>query len=124
ASKSKWMQLLRKKWVLPAIYIAIAGFLLSAVIWYQSFSTRWLEGSDTNDQTEQSEETNNHLYNEDALDVLQQEETIKIPVGDGVQTEIFTKFFDYNASQEEQEKSLTLYNNRYYQSTGIDIVAS
>src|SRR5699024_4560550 len=48
---------------------------------------------------------------------------IKMPVQEDVQTEIVTKFFDYNDDQEEQEKGLNLYNNRYYQSTGVDIAS-
>src|SRR5690625_7292482 len=46
-----------------------------------------------------------------------------MPVTDDVQTEIVTKFFDYSADQEDQEKGLNLYNNRYYQSKGIDIAS-
>src|SRR5699024_5094906 len=32
-----------------------------------------------------------------------------------------TKFYDYDAEEEEQVDSLILYNNRYYQSTGLGI---
>src|SRR5699024_11977165 len=45
------------------------------------------------------------------------------PVSDQEQAEIVTKFYDYNAEQEDQESALVLYNNRYYQSTGVGIAS-
>src|SRR5699024_10370626 len=63
-------------------------------------------------------------FDEDAEAVLDQQEVIKMPVQDKEQAEIVTKFYDYNAEQDEQENGLVLYNNRYYQSTGIDIASA
>src|SRR5699024_12580311 len=60
-------------------------------------------------------------YNEDAESVVSQSETIEMPVDKEAQAEIVTTFYDYTADEDEQEKGLTFYNNRYYQSTGIDI---
>lgn len=81
-----------------------------------------MEGID--EGLEQSDNYQPGQFDEEAESVLQQEETIKMPVQEEAQTEIVTKFYDYNAEEEEQEKGLTFYNNRYYQSTGIDIAAS
>src|SRR5699024_10928286 len=35
-----------------------------------------------------------------------------------------TTFYDYDGEKESQESGLILYNNRYYQSTGVDIATS
>lgn len=120
-SKKKWTRIFKKKWFFPALYIMIAAFLLTAVVWYQNIESKLIEGLDDN---EQSDSYSQNPFDEEAESVLQQQEIIKMPVHDEVQTEIVTKFYDYNAEQEDQEKGLTLYNNRYYQSTGIDIASS
>src|SRR5690625_1107413 len=117
-SKKKWTRIFKKKWVFPALYIMIAAFLLTAVLWYQNLERKLSEGME---DLNQSENYNPDPFDEDAESVLQQTEIIKMPVTEDVQTEIVTKFFDYSADQEDEEKGLNLYNNRYYQSKGIDI---
>src|SRR5690625_491924 len=120
-SKNKWTRIFKKKWFFPALYIVIAAFLLSAVVWYQNMQSKLFEGIE--DDIEQSDNYQSGDFDEDAEPVVQQEETIKMPVQEEAQTEIVTKFYDYNADEEEQEKGLNFYNNRYYQSTGVDIAA-
>jgi len=120
-SKKKWTRIFKKKWFFPALYIAIAAFLLTGVVWYQNAQSNMLEGMDEIDETDSFDSS---PFDEEAESVLQQQEVIKMPVSDEVQTEIVTKFYDYNGEQEDQEKGLTLYNNRYYQSTGVDIASS
>ena len=34
-SKKKWTRIFKKKWFFPALYIMLAAFLLTGVIWYQ-----------------------------------------------------------------------------------------
>lgn len=118
-SKNKWTKIFKKKWFFPSLYLTLAAFLLIGVVWYQSLESRLLEGAD--EGVELDDRYADDPFAEDAEPVAQQEETIKMPVGEDVQTEIVTKFFDYNDDPEEQEKGLNLYNNRYYQSTGVDI---
>ncbi|MEI3607777.1 M23 family metallopeptidase [Pseudogracilibacillus sp. SE30717A] len=120
-SKNKWTRIFKKKWFFPALYIVIAAFLLTGVVWYQNAQSKLIEGLD---EIEGTDGYNQNEFDEEAKSVLQQQEIIKMPVDDAVQTEIVTKFYDYNAEQEDQEKGLTLYNNRYYQSTGVDIASS
>src|SRR5699024_8615216 len=120
-SKKKWTRIFKKKWFFPALYIAIVAFLLTGVVWYQNAQSNMLEGMDEIDETDSFDSS---PFDEEAESVLQQQEVIKMPVSDEVQTEIVTKFYDYNGEQEDQEKGLTLYNNRYYQSTGVDIASS
>src|SRR5690625_4823751 len=120
-SKNKWTRIFKKKWFFPALYIVIAAFLLTGVVWYQNVQSNLIEGLDDNEQTDSY---NPSPFDEEAESVLQQQEVIKMPVDDAVQTEIVTKFYDYNAEQEDQEKGLTLYNNRYYQRKGVDIASN
>ena len=119
-SKNKWTRIFKKKWFFPALYITIAAFLLIGVLWFQNSQSNMIEGLD---DVEQDDSYSQDPFDEEAESVLQQQEDIKMPVSEDVQTEIVTKFYDYNAEQEDQEKGLTLYNNRYYQSTGVDIAS-
>jgi len=48
---SKWKRMIRKKWVLPSIYIASAALILTGVLWYQASDGNLLGGEDT-DNTE------------------------------------------------------------------------
>lgn len=118
APKNGWQNIFRKKWFFPAVYLTIAAILLAVVVWYQNMDNQLPEAGD--DQ-ELSDNYNPNPHG-DAQPVMENQEVIKMPVADQEQAEIVTKFFDYNASQEDQESALILHNNRYYQSTGVDIV--
>lgn len=116
--KNKWSRIFRKKWFYPALYLSIAALLLAGVLWYQNVNSV----PDALDELEEAEDYNPMLNDrDDAEPVVDQQEVIKMPIADEEQAEIVTKFYDYNADQEDQENGLVLYNNRYYQSTGIDI---
>ncbi|NSL52061.1 M23 family metallopeptidase [Bacillus sp. P2(2020)] len=117
---SKWKRMIRKKWVLPSIYIASAALILTGVLWYQASDGNLLGGEDT-DNTENIADNQVDYMDLDAVPVNVQEETIKMPVTDEKSVVIKKKFYDYNASSEEQEAALVFYNNTYYPSTGIDI---
>lgn len=120
-SKKKWTQIFKKKWFLPAVYIGLAAFLISGVIWYQNMESKLMEGLDDIDQVDELGST--PFDKEEAESVVQQDEIIKMPVPESIQTEIVTKFYDYQAEEEDREKAVTYYNNRYYQSTGVDIAS-
>lgn len=119
-SKNKWSRIFQKKWFFPALYLAIAALLITGVVWYQSVENQTVDESQ--EDTQVTDVERNDLFDEEAEPVMDQQEIILMPVRNPEQTEIVTKFYDYNADQEDQEKGLILYNNRYYQSTGIDIV--
>lgn len=119
--KNKWSQIFRKKWFFPALYLSIAAVLLASVIWYQN------AGSDVSEQDDQRNAEDHYLpsmNDEDAVPVVDQQELVGMPLENTDEAEIVTKFFDYNAEQEDRENALVLYNNRYYQSTGVDIAAA
>ncbi|MFB4167137.1 peptidoglycan DD-metalloendopeptidase family protein [Virgibacillus sp. JSM 102003] len=118
--KNKWSRIFRKKWFFPAVYLTIAALLLSLVVWYQNLDNQIQETED-----DQSSETYTPAeHDEEAQSVMDQQEVIKMPVVNQDQAEIVTNFYDYNADQEEKENALVMFNNRFYQSTGIDIASA
>ncbi|MFC4024987.1 peptidoglycan DD-metalloendopeptidase family protein [Oceanobacillus longus] len=119
--KNKWSRIYRKKWFFPAVYLTIAALLLSVVVWYQNMDNQ------IPDATDDQELTDNYspvLDEQEAEPVIDQQELIQMPVANMDQAEIVTKFFDYNAEQADRENALIEYNNRFYQSTGVDIASA
>ncbi|TCT26428.1 stage II sporulation protein Q [Melghiribacillus thermohalophilus] len=125
---SAWKKISRKKWFYPAVYLTLVAFVLAGVLWYQNRSVDLPDENQTaNNETQDNSMVSNPLYNnnneDEATPVMEQSEMIQMPVKHADDTEIVTKFYDYNASEEEQEQALILYNNKYYQSMGIDIAS-
>ncbi|WP_121641382.1 M23 family metallopeptidase [Virgibacillus sp. Bac330] len=118
ASKNKWSRIFRKKWFFPAVYLTIAAVLLSVVVWYQNVDNQVPDAQEGTDEFIPSE------HGERAEPVLEQQEMIQMPVTNPEEAEIVTKFYDYNADQEEQEQALVLYNNKYYESDGVNIASA
>lgn len=121
ASKNNWSRIFKKKWFFPAVYLIVATLLLTIVVWYQSVDNQI---KDVQDDPGVSDDYIPNRHDEDAEEVLEQQETIKMPIADDDQAEIVTKFYDYDADQEDQENALIRYNNMFYQSTGIDIASA
>ncbi|WP_405097496.1 peptidoglycan DD-metalloendopeptidase family protein [Oceanobacillus sp. FSL H7-0719] len=120
--KKSWTRIFRKKWFFPSLYLMLAALLLSAVVWYQNSGDEQTET--VKEGTQQSEDYNPIATDGDAVPVMEHQELILLPVLDMDEAEIVTKFFDYNADEAEKANALIHYNNRYYQSTGIDIASS
>ncbi|OZU88423.1 stage II sporulation protein [Virgibacillus indicus] len=124
-SKNKWSRIFRKKWFFPAVYLTIAALLLAVVVWYQNLDNQIPEVE--NDQIDQQDITGDYIptpNDDDAETVMEQQEVILMPVTDQEQAEIVTKFYDYDAEQQDKENALVHHNNRFYQSTGVDIAAA
>lgn len=118
---SKWKRIIRKKWVLPSVYIASAALILSGVLWYQA-ATGSLWGNNETDEAQNVADNQMTDYtNQEAVPVNVTEENFKMPVMDEKSVVIKKQFYDNDASSEEQEAALVFYNNTYYPSTGIDI---
>lgn len=114
SQKSKIQQFFRKRWVFPAIYLMSAAVILTAVLWYQSVSN--------NVQDELANDPKDTAYtNEPAVEVNKQTENIASPALDPDAVTIVKKFYDANASVEEQEAALVFYNNTYRPNKGIDL---
>lgn len=119
-SKSKWKRLFRKKWFFPALYLGISALLLTAVLWYQS-------GTNEPEQAEEDKGIFDSLgfnSDEEATPVAEQDEVVKAPVAEDAEATVVTKFYDHKADSEAQENALVLYDNKYYQSTGVDYAAA
>ncbi|MCA0985488.1 M23 family metallopeptidase [Halobacillus yeomjeoni] len=118
-SKLKFKRLMRKKWLYPALYLSVAALVLVGVFWYQQGA------NDLENQIAEKPEVQNEFTTyeneQDSVAVMEQDENLKMPVADEKAASIVTKFYDYNASEKDQETALVLYNNKYYQSEGVDI---
>ncbi|RDY72360.1 M23 family peptidase [Halobacillus trueperi] len=120
-TKLKFKRLMRKKWLYPALYLSVAALVLVGVFWYQQGA------SDLEDQI--AEQPDSKVQDEfltadnekDTVPVMEHQENLEMPVADEKAASIVTKFYDYDASEQDQESALVLYNNKYYQSEGVDI---
>ncbi|MEK5271490.1 M23 family metallopeptidase [Aeribacillus sp. FSL K6-8394] len=115
---SKFQQFFRKKWVFPAIYLVSAAVILTAVLWYQAIRNNDANDLSTDDGTDVS-------YNEEqSVEVNQSVENFKMPAIDPDAVKVVTNFYDFNASEKEQETALVFHNNTYHPNQGIDIASN
>lgn len=105
----------RKRWVYPAIYIASAAIILSAVLWFQS------NGNDPEKFDYDATDITGKKHGEPALEVNRALETFSMPVTEPDSVVIQKQFYDYDGKKEDQEAALVFYNNTYHPNTGIDI---
>ncbi|GAA0605121.1 stage II sporulation protein spoIIQ [Virgibacillus siamensis] len=119
--KNKWSRIFKKKWFFPAVYLTVAAVLLAFVVWYQNLENQMPDMAEDQKSTDFYNPAENQ---NEAQPVMEQQEVIKKPVVNQDQAEIVTKFYDYNADTKAQKSALVLYNNRYYQSKGINIKAA
>lgn len=112
---TKFQAFFRKRWVFPAIYLMSAAVILTAVLWYQNISNNVAENLNAPEQGE------NAINDQEAVEVNATKENFKIPALDPDSVNVVKKFYDPNASTEEQEAALVFYNNSYRMNKGIDI---
>lgn len=113
---SQWKNFFKKRWVFPAVYLAIGALLISGIVWYQMSGNQTAEEPNV---TENNEATGSH--DEPAIEVNQSFENIAMPVENPDEVSVVTEFFDSNASAEDQEKALIVDGNTYRPNLGIDI---
>ncbi|MDL4838869.1 M23 family metallopeptidase [Aquibacillus rhizosphaerae] len=125
-SKKGWKRIFGKKWFFPAVYLTMAALLLTAVLWYQNLDNQIPEATEEPQSELENDESfgNPSEFDKDSDPVVSQQEIVKMPVAEENQTEIVTKFYDYDAGSEDQEKALVLYDNKYYQSDGVDFASA
>ncbi|APH03409.1 M23 family metallopeptidase [Bacillus weihaiensis] len=117
SQNTKLQQFFRKRWVFPAIYLMSAAVILTAVLWYQGISNDVAEDLENNDQGE-----NISLTNEpEAVEVNALKENFAMPAIDPDAVQVVKKFYEADASAEDQEAALVFYNNTYRMNKGIDI---
>src|SRR5690625_553845 len=117
---SWWRQLFRKRWFFPALYLMIAALLLATIIWYQNVDDQ--TALNENDALEVSDHyLPVHQTGENGEENNENQESFQKPIAEGSDIEIVTKFYDYDADEEAQERALILLDNHYLQSKGIDM---
>ncbi|MCQ6274638.1 M23 family metallopeptidase [Bacillus sp. V3B] len=118
---SKLKRFFKKRWVFPAVYIASAALILTAVLWYQNSSTDNAIDSDEFDYS--AIDVPGDDFKEPAVEVNRSMESVVLPLNgkDRDNAVIQKKFYDDNAKAEEQEAALVVYKNQYHPNTGIDI---
>lgn len=102
----KWKRLLDQKWLFPAVYVVIAGVILSAAWWYQGY---------------QFEKTS-HLNNLQVVPTSLPAESIVMgsPVNPDSMASKTVSFYQEAASQKDKEAALVKYANTYWPHTGVD----
>lgn len=118
--KKRWTRIFRKRWFFPSLYLVLAALLISAVVWYTNNGDEQV----VDESLEQTDDYTPIPSDDSAVPVMDQQEVIQLPVANAEEAQIVTKFFDYNADEADQVNALIHYNNRYYQSTGIDITSA
>lgn len=119
---SWWKKLIQKRYFFPALYLGLAAILLSVVVWYQTLDRQ------ISPEPEEALEVSDHYVpvNQSGLaddEGTTEEESIQKPVSEDTEVEIVTKFYDYDADEEDQEKALILFDKHFYQSKGIDLAS-
>ncbi|MDQ0233237.1 M23 family metallopeptidase [Metabacillus malikii] len=117
SQNTKFQQFFRKRWVFPAIYLMSAAVILTAVLWYQNISNDVAEDL-KNQQNEQGESA---MKDPEAVEVNSAVENFKMPALDPDAVNVVKKFYDPNATAEEQEAALVSYENSYRMNKGIDL---
>ncbi|MBM7543060.1 stage II sporulation protein Q [Amphibacillus cookii] len=120
-----WKRIIKKKGFFPALYLVVAALLLTGVLWYQNMD-RISEPDLNHDHNLQDELRGENPYQlDEASDpVTNPVENVSLPVLSESEIQIVTKFYDHEVEEEDQEQALVFYNNKYYQSQGIDITAT
>lgn len=108
-------RILRKRWVVPALYLIAAAGVLSSVFFLQGQD----ESAAPEDSVEVTEQGMNP-YGENAIEVTSASEVVKMPVEKENDVTIVGNYYDVNATAEEQQDALVYYNNTYFPSKGVD----
>ncbi|RXJ02923.1 M23 family peptidase [Anaerobacillus alkaliphilus] len=116
--KASLQKQMKKRWVLPAVYLGLAAVVLSAVIWLQG-SEEQIVQEDPNMEQGQTD-TNPGVNYEEALPVTAVNEVFKKPFLNEAEVNVIGYFFDFNATEEQQQAALVFYDNTYYQNKGMD----
>lgn len=117
SKSSSFKRFMKKRWVYPAVYIASAAIILTAVLWYQTSSNNATDKYDY-----KSTDIAGKKYNQPSVEVNRALENFTMPVKNAEQAVIEKKFYDFSGKKADQEAALVVYKNTYVPNTGIDIV--
>ncbi|MCQ6279912.1 M23 family metallopeptidase [Bacillus sp. EB600] len=116
SQSSSFKRFMKKRWVFPAIYIASAAIILTAVLWYQTSNNNATDKYDY-----KSTDIAGKKFNDPAIEVNRTMENFAMPVKDAAQAVVQKKFYDFSGKKADQEAALVVYKNTYVPNTGIDI---
>ncbi|GAA0319712.1 M23 family metallopeptidase [Bacillus carboniphilus] len=104
----------KNKWIFPAVYIAAAALLLTAVVWFSSTG---------DDAAQDPADTENPVTENDGDSVVVNTllEDFVWPVENPEEAKVVNGFWSADASKEEQESALVFYNNQFRPNKGIDL---
>lgn len=114
----RFKNILKKRWVYPAIYLASAALIIAGILWYQSVGSHSAKEKFSNDGNAL---VGQNKSDNEAIEVNKAIENFKMPVDHPSLASIEKKFYDPNASAKEQEAALVVYGNTYQPNQGIDI---
>ncbi|WP_158095071.1 M23 family metallopeptidase [Gottfriedia luciferensis] len=113
-TSQKVVKMLRKRWVVPAIYLVSAAIILTGALWYQ-YSNAPTPTNQTGTSVDNREP--------DAIPASQQEEKLAYPVAKDATVQVKSHYYDDSASKDEQQNSLIqMDNNTFTINTGMDLV--
>jgi stage II sporulation protein Q len=115
---SSFKRFFKKRWAFPAIYIASAAIILTAVLWYQTSSSDVAKDNKYDYNATDIAGKNN---NPPAVEVNSALENIKWPLENHESATIQKPFYDVNGTDDEQEAALVEYGNSYQPNTGVDL---
>ena len=116
--KANLQKVLKKRWVLPAVYLGLVAVVLTTVIWLQGVPNLVLEDEGPIDRPESNVTEPNH---QEAVPVAVVQEQFQMPVTSQDDVQVVGYFFDVNAPREEQLAALVQYDNNWFESKGIDL---
>ncbi|MBM7585278.1 stage II sporulation protein Q [Bacillus pakistanensis] len=116
SQKSSVQKFFKKRWVFPAVYLASAAIIITAILWYQA------SGNDVAEENQYGfDQPTDNEFDNPALEVNRSLENFVMPLENPDKAVIEKQFYDVNASAEEQAAALVVYNNSYQPNQGIDI---
>ncbi|WP_335871200.1 M23 family metallopeptidase [Bacillus sp. 2205SS5-2] len=120
SQQSRFQAFFKKRWAYPAIYLASAAIIITAILWYQSAGDE-LTGEPQDFGYVENGAVGQKKYDDPAVPVNALQEMFQMPVKDPNKVVIEKQFYDPEASAEEQEAALVFFENTFYENTGIDI---
>lgn len=110
-----------KSFIIPAVYGVLVITFLVSMYFLQRFANGIMFASDSDLEYVDGEITDN--TNETDIPVVNTTVTIVRPYVDA-SVSIGKTFYDYTASEEEQQKAIIFYENTYMQNSGVDYISN
>lgn len=115
---SQVKSLFRKRWVYPAIYLASAALIITAIFWYQTAGSNSAKDQFKKDG---SELLGQKADKNPAVEVGKAVEDFKMPLENPELAKVEMGFYDAKASKKQQEAAMVVYGSTYSPNRGIDI---